>query len=118
MFQLLTSPLHSEPYDAWRWAEELFSRRDYLGAAEYLEALLENPAVDQSHLPQVRELLVRSYYHSARLQKAAAAARRALADEPSNGYLHLLLARSLERAGEDEAASTHHRIAEALGQQA
>lgn len=118
MFQLLTSPLHAEPYDAWRWAEELFSRRDYVRAATYLEALLENPHADAAHLPQVRELLVRSYYHSARLQKAADAARTALRDDPSNGYLHLLLGRSLERAGEEEAAATHLRIADALGQQA
>lgn len=118
MFHLLTSPTDATPYDAWRWAEELFSRRDYLGAAEYLEGLLGNPEADEAHLPQVRELLVRSYYHSARLQKAAAAARTALETDPDNGYLHLLLGRSLERAGNDGAAATHLRIAEALGEQA
>lgn len=117
MIQLLLSPANAHPYDAWRWAEELFTRRDYVRAAEYLETILDHPEADNAHLPQVRELLVRSYYHSARLQKASAAARDALEHEPSNGYLHLLLARSLERAGDDENAGTHLRIAQALGQQ-
>lgn len=116
MLRLLTSPVHSEPYDAWRWAEELFSQRDYLRAAEYLEALLEHPDVDDTQLAQVRELLARSYYHSARLGKAAEAARTAIEGEPANGYLHLLLSRSLERAGDADGAATHLRIAEALGQ--
>lgn len=103
------------PYDSWRWAEELFGARDYLKAAEVLEGLLEHPDVPASDLAQVRELLARAYYHSARLGRAAEAAREALRHEPGNAYLTLLLGRSLERAGQDEAAQAHLRMAAAAG---
>ena len=115
---IATTNLHRHPYDAWRWAEELFSRRDYLGAATALEGLLEHPEASEADLPQVRELLARSYYHSARLGRAATAAREALETDASNGYLHLLLGRTLERSGDDTAAATHLRLAEVMGESA
>ncbi|QCX27117.1 hypothetical protein [Nocardioides jishulii] len=107
--------LPRSPYDLWRWAEELFSTRDYLGAATTLESLLVHPEVDERDLAQVRELLVRAYYHSARLGKAAEAARAALAADPGNTYLLLLLGRSLERAGHAEDALPYLRMADATG---
>ena len=113
-----TTNLHRHPYDAWRWAEELFSRRDYLGAATTLEQLLEHPEASEADLPQVRELLARSYYHSARLGRAAAAAREALEVDPGNAYLHLLLGRTLERSGDEDGAATHLRLAEVMGEPA
>lgn len=107
--------LSRSPYDTWRWAEELFSARDYLGAATALEGLLADPEVDARDLGQVRELLARSYYHSARLGKAAEAARQALVDDPGNAYLLLLLGRSLERAGRADEAQPYLRMADAAG---
>lgn len=101
------------PYEAWRRAERFFSARDYLGAATTLEQLLEDPTVDESDLPQVRELLVRSYYHSARLERAATAAREALDKDPGNDYLVLLLGRSLERSGRGDEAAPYLRMAAA-----
>ncbi len=109
----LTAPKSS--YEAWRWAEDLFAERDYYGAAKMLEGLLADAGEMEPYLGQVRELLARSYYHSAQVHKAVEASRAALEFEPDNAYLTLLLSRSLERAGQREEADTYRRIADALG---
>jgi Flp pilus assembly protein TadD len=109
----LTAP--KDPYEAWRWAEDLFAERDYYGAAKMLRTMLDEADADQPYLGQVRELLARSYYHSAQVTKAVEAAREALEHEPANGYLVLLLSRALERAGQAEEAQTYRRMADALG---
>ena len=77
------------PYELYRWSEELFEQRDYYGAAEVLEHLLERHP-DERDLAQARELLVRSYYHSARLGRAAEAGEagrslEATGDVPAGG---------------------------------
>jgi len=100
------------PYDLYRWAEDLFAQRDYYAAAEVLQHLLDRHA-DERDLAQARELLVRSYYHSAQLGRAVSAARAALESDPANGYLVLLLARALERSA-DPAAEGARRLATAL----
>ena len=100
------------PYELYRWAEDLFAHRDYYAAAEVLEHLVERHP-DERDLAQARELLVRSFYHSARLGRAVEAARAALEREPTNAYLALLLARALERSA-DPAAEGAHRLAQAL----
>ena len=107
--------LHRHPYDAWRWAEEQFERRDYLGAARTLEGLLRHPDAHEDYLAQVRELLARAYYHSARLERAAETAKAALVREPTNGYLALLISRTLERSNDPEGADRYRRRAAALG---
>lgn len=107
--------LSRTPYDTWRWAEELFTAKDYLKAAALLEELVGDPEVDERDLAQVRELLARSYYHAARLDRAAATAREALDHDPGNSYLVLLLGRSLERAGRQDEANPYLRMAEAAG---
>lgn len=114
-FAVLSSTPHlsNSPYDVWRRAERLFTARDYLGAAATLEELLDDPAVDERDLSQVRELLARSYYHSARLGRAASTARDALEKDPGNDYLVLLLGRSLERSGHADEAAPYLRMAAA-----
>ena len=102
-------------YEVWRDAEDKFSQRDYVGAATALEGLLADPESLGGHGRQVRELLARSYFLSARNHKAVEAARSALELDPDNGYLVLLLSRSLERVGEKEEAATYKRLAAALG---
>lgn len=102
-----------EPYDIYRWALELFESRDHLAAIEALEYLLDR--APDSELGAVRELLTRAYYHSAQLDRAAAAARDLLAKDPDHGYAALVLYRSLERAGHTDEAAGYKRVAEALG---
>ena len=104
-------------YDVWRRAEIQFSERRYYDAARDLESLLAREDVEESQLRQVRELLARSYYHSAQVTKAVEAAGAALELDPGNGYLTLLLGRSLERAGRRDEAATYLRMADALGEE-
>lgn len=101
-------------YDVWRWAEDRFEERDYRGAAKTLEQLLET--ADLTHeRAQVLELLARSYYHSAQLRNAGRVIEDALQLEPSNGYLALLMSRTLERSGDQASADRYRSRAEALG---
>ena len=96
------------PYDSYRLAEELFEQRDYYTAATVLTELIEEQVAaegDGPALNSARELLARSYYHSAQVAKAVEAARVLLARDPGNDYAARLLARSLQRQpGKDDAA--------------
>ena len=51
-----------EPYDIYRWAEQLFADRDHFAAIEALEYLMDR--APDSELGSARELLARSYYRS------------------------------------------------------
>jgi predicted Zn-dependent protease len=106
-------------YDRYRWAEDRFAHRDYLGAARTLEALLaeasERPDDVGHGLAEVRLLLARAYYHSAQLGRAETTLRALLADHPTDEYAALLLARTLERGSRHEEARAASRFAEALG---
>lgn len=106
-----------EPYDTYRWAETLFELRDYISAADVLTMLLEQ-LPDDSGRTAAEELLVRSYFYSARLDRAIDTARDVLQRDPADAYMALLLMRSLERAGRSEEAAAARRMAEALGAQA
>ncbi|MFN8045296.1 MAG: outer membrane protein assembly factor BamD [Dermatophilaceae bacterium] len=102
-----------EPYDIYRWAQQLFADRDHLAAIEALEHLLDR--APDSELGAARELLTRAYYHSAQLDKAAASARELLAKDPDHGYAALLLYRSLVRGGRRDEAERARLWALALG---
>jgi predicted Zn-dependent protease len=106
-------------YDRYRFAEDRFAHRDYRGAARTLEELLaearERPDEVGHGLAEARLLLARAYYHSAQLRRAEEAVRALLADEPTDAYASLLLARTLERGSRHEEARAALRVAEALG---
>ena len=131
-----------EPFEVYEWARELFKGKEYIEAGQALEYLLEHygaepgigdPAAvgrgrragafavggrQQIALPgigEARELLARSYYHSAQVNRAAEVAREILAREPGNAYAVLLLVRSLQRAGRADEAAAAERLAEAFG---
>ena len=106
------------PYDAFRWAEDLFEHRDYYSAAIVLQHLVDTHP-DERDLASARELLARSYFHSAQSGRAAEVARHLLDRDPGNAYAALLLARSLQRsAGGDPArrdeARAVRRLADAM----
>lgn len=103
-----------DAYDAWRWAVDLFEHRDYYAAADVLRHLLDTHPHD-SDLGAARELLVRSYYHAALIDKAVEAARDLVARDPSDAYAALLLTRSLERASRRDEAAAARRVSDALG---
>lgn len=106
-------------YERFRWAEGQFEDRDYRGAARTLEALLADIERDPSQVghpvTDVRLLLARAYYHSAQLRHAEETARALLADNPTEAYAALLLARTLQRASRHEEARQAMHLAAALG---
>jgi cytochrome c-type biogenesis protein CcmH/NrfG len=101
-------------YDAYRWAVDLFEERDYYAAAEVLQHLVDTHP-HESELGAARELLARSYFHSAQAGRAAETARDLLDRDPSNAYAALLLTRSLQRSARPEEAAAAQRVADALG---
>jgi thioredoxin-like negative regulator of GroEL len=107
----------STTYLRFRSAENLFEQRDYRGAATVLEEILASAAGEADHhgLGDARTLLARAYYHSAQLRKAESTTRGLLADDPTDAYAALLLARTLQRANRPEEAAGFHALAAALG---
>lgn len=103
-----------EAHEAYRWAVDLFEHRDYYTAAEVLRHLVDNHP-HEADLGAARELLARSYYHSAQIGRAVDAARDLLARDPADGYAALLLARALERSSRHDEAAAARRVADALG---
>ncbi|WP_298889254.1 tetratricopeptide repeat protein [uncultured Serinicoccus sp.] len=91
-----------------------FETKDYVRAAGLLEPLAQ---ADPGNA-QVRLLLARSYYHSARLGRAETELRAMVERWPSDAYAHLVLARTLQRAGRAEEGAPHLKIAEAMGLEA
>lgn len=89
----------------------LFETRSYSQAA----ALLEPLAADHPGNAEVLLLQARSFYYSAQLSRAERVLRDMLERWPSDGYAHLLLARTLQRAGRAEEGAPHLKIAEAMG---
>jgi len=106
-------------YERFRWAEGQFEDRDFRGAARTLETLLEDverePEQIGHPMTDVRLLLARAYFHSAQLRHAEEAARALLADNPTEAYAALLLARTLQRGSRHDEARQAMNLATALG---
>ena len=103
-----------DAYDAWTLAVDLFGQRDYYAAATVLQHLVDTHPHD-AELGAARELLVRSYFHSAQLDRAVEAARAVLDRDPSQAYVAMLLARALERSSRRDEAEAARRFADVLG---
>ncbi|MFL0460416.1 hypothetical protein [Kytococcus sedentarius] len=102
-------------FERFRRAQFLFSQKLYREAAVELETLLGTS--DPGHgLSEVRLTLARAYFHSAQLSRAEGLAREMLAERPEDGYVAVLLARSLERQGRDAEAAPYLERARVLGQ--
>lgn len=105
-------------YGRFRRAEFHFELRDYRRAITELSGLLaelEDSGALQHGMSAARELLARSFFHSAQLERAEAASRQLLAANPTDAYAALLLARSLQRQSRHEEADRALRVAAALG---
>lgn len=110
-------PTRTDPAAEYEAARREFDERRYVPAAERLEWILEQPMDHRHGLGDVRELLARSYYHSARLKPAEEAARAILADDPTHAYAALLLGRVLQRQGRADEAKAPLALAAALGRE-
>lgn len=115
-------------YQHYERARQYFADAEYLRSAHELEELFLEVAsvraggeVDEASDPvghglaEARLLLARSYFHSAQLQRAEEASRQVIAEDPQDAYAHLLLGRTLQRAGRADEARGPLRLAELLG---
>lgn len=107
----------------YAWARGLFESGDHLAAASALADLVveaEAIAADESEPPMhsttdLRMFLARAYFHSAQLRRAEAVLRDLIDESPTDGYAHLLLGRTLQRAGRHAEAAGPLALAEVLG---
>ena len=63
----------------------------------------------------LRMLLARAYFHSAQFGRAEATLTQLIEESPTDGYAHLLLGRTLQRAGRHAEAARPLALAEILG---
>ena len=99
------------------WARSLFDRGDHIAAAGALADLVaETGDADVLHdTTELRVLLARAYFGSAQLGRAEAVLRELVEERPADGYLHLLLGRTLQRQQRHDDARRHLALAEVLG---
>ncbi|RKT78790.1 tetratricopeptide repeat protein [Terracoccus luteus] len=105
-------------------AQQQFERGEYLAASRALADLVseveqEAAASTGGHslhpTTDLRLLLARAYFHSAQLGRAEAVLRRLTDECPTDAYAHLLLGRTLSRAGRHEEAARPLALAQVLG---
>jgi Flp pilus assembly protein TadD len=99
------------------WAQSLFDNGSPAAAATALARLVaEAEHEEMLHgTAELRLLLARAYYHSAQLGRAEAVLVELVKDEPTDGYAHLLLGRTLQRAGRPDEAKRPLALAKVLG---
>lgn len=107
------------------WAQGLFERGDHLAAASAVAELVDevesSPAEGADtdavlhSVTDLRLLLARAYFQSAQLGRAEATLVRVIQQAPTDSYAHLLLGRTLQRAGRHTEAARPLALAEALG---
>lgn len=119
------------------WAQGLFERSDYAAAATALANLVDEAesrraghhcgdgsgdgvldADDAALLhgtSDLRLLLARAYYHSAQFNRAEAVLTGLIEQCPTDAYAHLLLGRTLQRAGRPAEAARPLALAQVLG---
>jgi Flp pilus assembly protein TadD len=98
-------------------ASGLFGRGEYLEASRALaELVAEAELTDPGHrITDLRLLLARAYYHSAQLGRAEQVLHTVLEEDPTDGYAHLLLGRTLQRAARHDEAKRSLALAEVFG---
>lgn len=123
----MNTPIHG--YERYERAKAFFAEAQYLDAARELEEFFTDVAAARAEqestsyaddpvghgTAEVHLLLARAYFHSAQLARAESAARRVLHEAPDDPYAHLLLGRTLQRAGRPDEARGPLRLAELLG---
>jgi Flp pilus assembly protein TadD len=99
------------------WARSLFDHGDFIAAATALDELVaELGTADVLHdSTELRVLLARAYFGSAQLGRAESVLRDLVEKRPDDGYLHLLLGRTLQRQRRHDDARRHLTLAQVLG---
>jgi Flp pilus assembly protein TadD len=107
-------------------AQGLFDRGEHLAAATALAELVaevesSDPTVSSADAAllhpttDLRLMLARAYFHSAQFGRAESTLRRIIEEAPTDAYAHLLLGRTLQRAGRHAEAARPLALAEVLG---
>ncbi|MGO4340341.1 tetratricopeptide repeat protein [Pedococcus sp. 2YAF34] len=98
-------------------AEGLADRGDHAAAAKAYAELVEDAArEDVGHgTTALRTALARAYFGSAQLGRAEVVLRELVDESPDDGYLHLLLGRTLQRQRRHDEARRHLSLASILG---
>ncbi|GAA6526407.1 hypothetical protein IDVR_22030 [Intrasporangium sp. DVR] len=107
----------------YAWARGLFESGDHLAAASAFAELVaeaEAAAADEEQpvlhsTTDLRTFLARAYFHSAQFRRAEEVLRALIEESPTDGYAHLLLGRTLQRAGRHAEAARPLALAEILG---
>jgi Flp pilus assembly protein TadD len=107
----MTTPYEIDLHSEYLRADLFFAMGQPIEAARVLEAVLAAEPQNQAAL----ELLARSYFGSAQLNRAEKALTRLVELAPANGWARRALARTLERQSRTADAAVHHRVADALG---
>lgn len=100
------------------WARSLFDHGDFIAAATALDELVTEVQDTTEVLhdsTELRVLLARAYFGSAQLGRAESALRDLVEERPDDGYLHLLLGRTLQRQRRHDDARRHLTLAQVLG---
>lgn len=107
----MSAPIHG--YERYERAKAFFAEAEYLVAARELEDFFTDVAAARAEqestsyvddpvghgTAEVHLLLARAYFHSAQISRAEAAACEVRLEAPDDPYAHLLLGRTLQRAG-------------------
>ncbi|MBA4086076.1 MAG: tetratricopeptide repeat protein [Kytococcus sp.] len=111
-------------FERYERAKHAFDAARYTDAARELEDFLIDLAAARAGgdadpighgTAELHLLLARAYFHSAQLGRAESACRQVLTEAPDDAYAHLLLGRTLQRAGRHDEARGPLRLAELLG---
>jgi hypothetical protein len=99
------------------WARSLFDQGDFAAAARALADLVGEAEREETlhGTSELRLLLARAYFRSAQLGRAEGTLRRLVEETPDDGYVHLLLGRTLQRQARHDDARHHLALAEILG---
>ncbi|NYG06823.1 Flp pilus assembly protein TadD [Phycicoccus badiiscoriae] len=101
------------------WARSRFDDGDFSAAVALLRELVEESESETSeHLhgtADLRLMLARAYFGSAQLGRAETLLRALAEESPDDGYVHLLLGRTLQRQRRYTDAQRHLALAEVLG---
>lgn len=103
--------MHDDLRQIYDRATFQYENRQYAEAAEWFARLVDAEPGQQ----ELQLWLARAYYHSAQLGRAESVLTQLIERWPSEAYAHLLLARTLQRAGRAEEGRKFLRLAEAMG---
>jgi len=107
----VSTPFELDLHSEYLRADLLLAMGQPTEAARILTAVVAAEPANEAAL----ELLARSYFGSAQLNRAEKTLARLVDLAPANGWARRALARTLERQSRAAEAAVHHRVADALG---